>query len=71
MAELPDLRGQSRIASPLLLCRACGGEYSATRGDYFLLPRDHVLTCANGHRAWRLELVTRHTVYRPVGPPTR
>lgn len=28
-----------------LYCDTCGGEYSATRGDYFLRAPDHVMRC--------------------------
>jgi hypothetical protein len=33
---------------PILLCVGeCGGEFSATRGDYFQLPADHIFECCD------------------------
>ena len=31
-----------------LYCDVCSAEYSATRGDYWNTPLDHVFTCAHG-----------------------
>ena len=31
-----------------LFCDVCGAEYSATKGDYWNHPSDHVFTCDHG-----------------------
>jgi hypothetical protein len=45
-----------------LLCRTCGGEYSANAGDYFMLPDNHVMQCC-GKPVTR---VIARTVYQEV-----
>lgn len=42
--NLQDQSGAS-FPRPFLYCVKCGGEYSAHRGDYFLLDPDHVFKC--------------------------
>jgi hypothetical protein len=49
----------------LLWCQTCGGEYSATQGDYFLRVPDSILTCCEQP----LELVFKQTVFTPVNVP--
>jgi len=46
----------------LLKCFRCGAEYSATAGDYFLLPEDHVFKCCKVN----LALVERQVTFAPV-----
>lgn len=42
--DLPALVGTDK-PRPLLFCEKCGGEYSAERGDYFMLPPDAPMAC--------------------------
>lgn len=44
-------------------CHKCGGEYSATYGDYFMASDSRPLTCCGRPVA----LVTRRTVYEEIG----
>lgn len=44
----------------VLHCSACGSNYSANRGDYFLHPSDKPLKCGND--GFKLFIVTRRTV---------
>ena len=44
--DLPDLMDKSR-ASEFLYCTVCGAENSASKGDYFMLPENHVFKCCN------------------------
>jgi hypothetical protein len=44
VSDLKD-RYEGRV---FLYCDVCGAEYSAHRGDYFMLPDDHVFTCDHG-----------------------
>lgn len=46
----------------ILRCLYCGGEYSATRGDYFMADPNTVMKCHNRPMA----LVRRRTVYEQV-----
>jgi hypothetical protein len=43
MADLKDQRGPG--PHPSLHCDECGGDYSANRGDYWMLNDEHVFTC--------------------------
>lgn len=47
MIRVKDLKNQTseRGPHPILLCRMCGGEYSANAGDYFLLPAQQIMKC--------------------------
>lgn len=54
--QLPD----SPPTFVMLHCAACGSDYSANRGDYFLMPPDEALTC---ECSMPLFIVTRKTVY--------
>lgn len=56
VSQLPD----SPPTFVVLHCAACGNDYSANRGDYFLLPPDEVMTCECG---MPLFIVTRRTVH--------
>ena len=47
---------------PFLLCRVCGGEYSADAGDYFAAEPETVLRCCRKP----MVLATKQTVYREV-----
>jgi hypothetical protein len=53
----------SRVTGEFLHCLKCGGEYSATRGDYFWMPVDQPFECRGQygayHRPVRLQLVRR------------
>jgi len=43
----------------MLHCAACGNDYSANRGDYFLHPANKALKCCR----FNLFIVTRKTVH--------
>lgn len=50
--DLPEVTGQRlpngayiEPVRPVLRCPSCGQTFSATPGDYWMLPGDHVLTC--------------------------
>jgi len=44
--DLPDLF--NKIGQHIFLnCSICGGEYSAHKGDYFLLANDQEMMCCN------------------------
>lgn len=43
VGDLPDLA--HHIPGLSLYCESCDGFYSACRGDYWQLPKDHVMTC--------------------------
>jgi len=74
VAQLPD-QDRTRRTLPngaivegtptILHCRECGAQYSATRGDYFLLPPNTPLRC--GQCEAPLTLATVHTVIVPIG----
>lgn len=49
---------------PILYCAACGGEFSANKGDYFLLAGERVLK----HCGKNMRLVRKKTVYEDVKP---
>lgn len=55
--ELPD----SPPSFVMLHCAACGNDYSANRGDYFLLDANEPMIC--GECEAPLFIVTRKTVY--------
>lgn len=54
--ELPD----SPPSFAMLHCAACGNDYSANRGDYFLLGPDEEIKC---ECEAQLFITTRRTVY--------
>lgn len=67
--DLPEVHGRTlpdggfvEPIRPFLYCARCGAEYSATPGDYWNLPADHVFKCGECRRLMRL--VTRHVEYR-------
>lgn len=60
VGDLPEKPGPHT----LLLCRRCGNEYSAKRGDYFILPKSRVMRCCGQN----LMLVRSYQVYRAVRP---
>ena len=64
LVKVSDLQYQTGASypRPLLFCYICGGEYSADRGDYFMIPANHVLTCCGEP----LALVVKKTVYEPL-----
>ena len=47
----------------MLYCHKCGAEYSANKGDYFMLADNHVFKCECGAR---LALVEKRTQYVAV-----
>jgi hypothetical protein len=47
---------------PFFYCRYCDQEYSANRGDYFMLPDSHIFTCC-GHP---MKLATKTLKYKWV-----
>ncbi len=58
--RVKDLKDQSGMNGPrpFLLCRKCGNESSANKGDYFMAKPDYVFTCCD----IPMLLVTRETV---------
>jgi len=65
-ADLPkamDWIGNVEPIRPILYCDSCGGEWSATPGDYFMLPADYVFKC-NTCGGVPMRLVTKRTVYQ-------
>jgi hypothetical protein len=69
-STLPEAGGLG--AGAFLYCRRCGGEFSATRGDYWALAPDAAMTC-NGwpgarHRLIALRLVRRECQLIAVEP---
>jgi hypothetical protein len=45
--DLPDLTGTRRSEpDPSLFCQNCSCSWSANKGDYFNLPKDHIFTCS-------------------------
>jgi DNA-directed RNA polymerase subunit RPC12/RpoP len=54
--QLPD----SPPTFVVLHCAACGADYSATKGDYFLCDPTEPLVCECG---FKLFITTRSTVY--------
>ena len=50
----------------MLYCYRCGGEWSATRGDYFMAAPDHVFRCEHCPRQPTLTLVERRTIHRAI-----
>lgn len=67
-APRPDrvLKNGTRILAhqPILYCYGCGGEFSATPGDYWQYPRDAEIEC--GECGDPLSLVVKRTVYEEV-----
>jgi hypothetical protein len=64
-----DLVDQIGTPEPraILYCERCGAEYSANKGDYFMLPNDYVFECCQVHGFCGLmRLVVKQTVYREV-----
>ena len=62
--DLPELvtREPFKGPKPILACQGeCGGEFSASRGDYWNVPEDTFMTCCGKP----MILVTKHTIYRP------
>lgn len=57
VSDLPEQAGAA-----FLWCESCGGEYSATRGDYFWMSAADEFTCCDED----LQLATKHTHYRVV-----
>ena len=52
-------------AARVMLCPACGAEWSANAGDYWDYPDDYVVDCsACGHD--RLVICARKTVYEEL-----
>ena len=47
----------------ILHCPGCGAEYSGNKGDYFMLPDDHIFRCECGEE---MELVTKVVSVRYV-----
>ena len=47
----------------MVFCPYCEVEYSATKGDYFMLPDEHVLSCPE-HGP--MVIVTKKVVYEEV-----
>ena len=51
-----------------LYCWVCGGEFSATKADYFWMPAGKPFTCSAGHRSHPLQLVGRQCQIVEVRP---
>lgn len=43
--DLPDLFGKNGSNIPHLHCDECFSEYSANKHDYFLAPKEEVMSC--------------------------
>ena len=48
----------------VLHCTNCKTDYSATPGDYFMVPEDEIFTCQDCDVP--MILATKHTVYKRV-----
>jgi hypothetical protein len=61
--ELPESAGNQ-----FLYCDECGGEYSATRGDYFWMSPSETLECHSPEHvhAQPLRLVVRHSTLEVI-----
>lgn len=59
IARISNLRDQIGLSCPreVARCPKCGEQYSANKGDYFMLADTDVLKCANGHRKTACHLV--------------
>lgn len=64
--RVQDLQDQIGYNGPraILRCSVCGSEASANRGDYFMLPGNHVFRCCDLPMA----KVVKSTVFKHVGP---
>lgn len=65
-STLPEAGGPG--AGAFLYCPRCGGEFSATRGDYWALWPDAPMVCREGHRSTLLRLVRRECQLKEVRP---
>jgi len=64
IAKVSNLRDQIGMqgARPIMVCRMCGAEYFADKGDYWNVKEEHIFTCCGQP----MRIVTKHTVYSPV-----
>lgn len=63
------LTDDERTAEPnvYVQCRVCWAEYSSSRGDYFYLPDEQVMTCSECGGPMRLvQRVTRFHAWRAL-----
>ncbi len=61
--KVGDLKEQSGPGPhPILYCTECGGEYSADKSDYFMLPDTEIMMCCD----IPLQLVMKTTTYNKV-----
>ena len=63
VADLADLLDVDRKGE-FLYCPTCDGRYSATRGDYFMVPTDEPFTCGDCDEP--MILATERTVIEVV-----
>ena len=45
----------------ILYCRSCGAEFSGNKGDYFLLPENHIFYCSCGEEMKLVEKIVTVT----------
>lgn len=67
--EAPLTYGQLPVTPPygvFLYCPECGEQYSATRGDYFLAPKDSEVTCRDDHEPTPMILAREERRIVPV-----
>lgn len=62
--QVKDLKDQIGTDGPrsILLCRVCGGEYSANAGDYWNTKPQHILKCCGEP----MDHVIKKTIYEKV-----
>lgn len=60
--DLPPNGGTHESGPVFLHCAHCGGEFSATRGDYFMADPDTVMM----HCGHPMQLVTKHVTLKEV-----
>jgi hypothetical protein len=62
--DLADSILDKKRAGEFMFCPSCGGEYSASSGDYWNLPEDYVFKC--GECKNEMQLATKSTVYNII-----
>lgn len=60
--DLVDQVFEVKYPGRFLLCRICGGEYSAHKGDYWNHPQEYVFKCCDEP----MSLMTKKQVYTEI-----
>lgn len=60
--DLADITNENR-SGEFLLCKDCGGEFSASHGDYFMRGEDEPFICQCGNP---LVLATKRTIFNII-----